>query len=59
MEESYDLKLIFGVLVILAVITSFDISIIITPENLREYYGKFYLIISGIVIGTAGLLLFL
>lgn len=54
-----NLKLIFGVLVILAVITSYIISIIRTPENLRGYYGKFYLIISGIAIGTAGLLLFL
>ena len=50
------MKVIIGIIIIVLVILSFIRSIVRTPDHLRGYYGKWYLILS--IIGlVAGLLL--
>ena len=50
------MKLILGIVIIVLVILSFIRSIVRTPDNLRWFYGKWYLILCSIGV-IAGILL--
>ena len=52
------IKVFLGIIIIIAVIATFIISVVRTPRSLRGYYGLMYLILSCIGIGTALTLIF-
>ena len=53
------MNFLIGIIILVAVIVSFIISVTRTPDNLRGYYGLWYFIISVIAIIAALLLMFL
>ena len=53
------IKIIIAIILILASIGSLVYSIIKTPERLRGYYGKFYIILVAIcIIASISLIVF-
>jgi hypothetical protein len=51
------MNFLIGIIIIIATVISFIISITRTPENLRGFYGLWYFIISVIAIIAAVLLI--